>query len=42
MTARQARIAFWVGVTLAVVFLIVIAVISFTSGVSEYGGGGGH
>ncbi len=42
MTSRQARLAFWVGVLIAVAFLVFIAVITFSGGVSEYGGGGGH
>jgi hypothetical protein len=39
MAARQARIALWVGVALAVFFLVLIAVLTFSSGGSEYGSG---
>jgi hypothetical protein len=39
MAVRQARIVFWVGVAAAVIFLILVAVITFSSGGSEYGGG---
>ena len=42
MGARQARIVFWVGIVVAVLFLILVAVITFSSGGSEYGRGGGH
>ena len=42
MAARQARIAFWIGVTMAVLFLILVVAITFSSGGGEYSGGSGH
>lgn len=41
MASRRARIAFWVGVAIAVFVLAVVAAITFSGGGSEYGGGGG-
>jgi hypothetical protein len=40
MASRRARIALWVGVAIALFVLVLVAAITFSSGGSEYGGGG--
>jgi hypothetical protein len=36
------RVAFWIGVGIVVFVLVLVAAITFSSGPSEYGGGGGY